>query len=136
MERRAHRRFGVADHICITVLPRTGDGSASDTYYAKSDDLSASGLKFTADAAFQTGQLLDLLVVRGCAFWGFSFQARVAWVRQVDDQKRWQVGVQFVDVPEPTRLAWTELIERAWEQTAPAGPNPGEKPNPDRAGGG
>jgi Tfp pilus assembly protein PilZ len=131
MERRAHERFGIHDQVCITVLPETSAGTESETFYGTTDDLSESGLRFSADSAFHVGQVLRLLVVRGAAFWGFSFVSRVVWVRPAPDGKRTAVGVQFVDVPQPTAVAWKELIERAWEYRpgapdadAPAQPAP------------
>ena len=131
MERRANERYGIHDPVCITVLPESPGVTESETFCATTDDLSETGLRFEADVIFRVGQMVRLLVVRGCAFWGFSFQARVVWVRPVPGLPRVSVGVQFADVPEPARIAWKEMIERAWEQrgAAPA-PAPQAPPPP------
>ena len=81
-------------------------------------------MRFAAEEPFQEGQILRLLVVRGCAFWGFSFTGRVAWVRKNPDTPGVSVGVEFIDVPAATAVAWKELIERAWEYRAGNAPAP------------
>jgi hypothetical protein len=133
MERRAHERFGIHDPVCITVLPDSPAATESDTFYATTEDLSETGLRFRCERSFQVGQLVRLLVVRGCAFWGFSFEARVVWVQPDPSTKTTSVGAHFVNVPEPTRLAWKELIERAWEYR-PGAPAPAAAPQPPPAG--
>jgi c-di-GMP-binding flagellar brake protein YcgR len=117
IEKRAHPRYAIHDPVCITVMPHPADGSVGTTFCAKAEDLSVSGLRFVASTGFEKGQILNLLVVRGCAFRGFSFTGRVVWVRQDTDTARCSVGVEFVDVPEPARVAWQEMIERTQRTT-------------------
>jgi len=124
MERRAHPRYKAADRVCVTALPKGEGVSESETFYCTTDDLSADGLRFSGRASFEKGQILDLLVVRGHAYWGFSLKGRVAWVKKgASDPALCSFGIEFTEVPEQTRLAWREAIERASETPAGARTN-------------
>ena len=113
MERRKNLRVDVRDRVCITVLPRSIDNPATETFYCKTDDLSATGLRFTGAATFTEGQILELLIIRGCAFRGFEFKGRVAWLRKDPQSSTPSFGIEFTGTSEETLTAWREALERA-----------------------
>ena len=116
MDRRKSPRYDINDRVCITLLSADKGDTRSETFFCNTHDLSAEGLGFTGNASFKPGQILDLLVVRGSAYRGFSLKAKVVRVEpQHDDPEKCMVGLEFIDLPEQTRLAWTEAIEREAE---------------------
>ena len=111
-DRRSQQRHASKDRVCITVLPATADGSDSETFYCTTEDLSANGLQFRGNVPFREGQILDMLIVRGWAYWGFQFKGRVAWVRKNAEGPDCSFGIEFSEMSQETRLAWIETIER------------------------
>lgn len=112
MEKRVHTRYAAADRICITLLPDDENAAETETFYCQTDDISAEGLRFTGDAPLTRGQVVNILVVRESAYWGFSLKGRVVWVKPGEPANSSSFGIQFFDLPEPTRRAWSEAVER------------------------
>jgi len=113
MERRKSLRVDLRDRVCITVLPKSYDNPLSETFYCKTDDLSATGVRFTGAATFTEGQILELLIIRGCAFRGFEFKGRVAWVTKDPQSSASSFGIEFTGTGEETLTAWREALESA-----------------------
>ena len=115
-DRRLQPRYAVKNRVCVTLPRAEGDSPASDTFYCTARDLSTTGLQFTGITSLKKGDVLDLLVVRESAYWGFSLRGRVAWVRRMPHVRGRRVGIAFTDMPEATRIAWEESIARAAEK--------------------
>jgi hypothetical protein len=113
MEKRSHARVEAQDRICITVLPKKFDNPASDTFYCRTDDLSESGVRFSGDANFEQGQILEMLVIRGGSYWGFDLKGRVVWVKKDPQGSSSSFGVELIETNEQTRLAWRGALARA-----------------------
>ena len=115
MERRKTPRVEVQDRVCITVLPESSDTPPAESFYCNTDDLSATGLRFSGEATFEKGQILKMLIIRGCAFRGFEFKGRVAWVKKDRQGSTSSFGIELVDTSAQTLTAWQEALERTSE---------------------
>ena len=111
-ERRNRDRIEADYRIEITVRSPDGTQSESNTFCCSTEDISPGGLRFDSDVVFERDQPIDLLVVLRWSYWGFPFKGRVAWVRKRGRGQRYSVGVQFIDPPEATRLAWEEALQQ------------------------
>jgi hypothetical protein len=89
-----------------------GDEATPNTFCCSTADIGLGGVRFKSDVAFVEGQTLRLEVILGRAYWGFQFKGRVVWVKASATASPYEVGIEFVETPVATRLAWEEALSR------------------------
>jgi hypothetical protein len=111
-EQRKHTRRDARYRVLVSAPGSAAGAETDNTLCCSTADIALGGLRFKSDVPFVEGQMVNLEIILGSAFWGYSFKGRVAWVRTCDTVSPFEVGIEFVDTPLATRLAWEEAISR------------------------
>lgn len=101
------RRFPRISSEHVVMFRRLDESGEEDL--AKTRVVGLGGCMFVTDEPLETGALLELMIsverrVVRC-------QARVVYVTE-QDPENWQVGVEFLEVPESDRGVLASLFER------------------------
>ncbi len=94
-ERRREPRH--ADMTKIMLEPR-GDPERG-TYYAWTKDATASGLRIEAEAQFPVGTVLNLRLESPKTRRLIQAVARVQWITPIENEKAFEMGLEFMDTP-------------------------------------
>jgi hypothetical protein len=119
IERRRIYRNPVHHRVSVTLREDSSRAAADNTtLFCSTEDLSANGLRFKSAVPLTVDGVLDLLLVIGWAYWGFELQGQVRWIADTHSTAPFAVGLQFIGVPEATRIALCEALEKALPPTA------------------
>jgi hypothetical protein len=120
-DKRSYERLEQQFRVGVTVKPaKPVEGEESQTVFCSTDDVSAGGLKVTFRKPLAVGTVVDLFLVFVHAFRGFEFKGRVVWVRKGSGKKPvCLAGIEFMDVPEPARIALRDAIEERLAELQP-----------------
>ena len=98
----------------ITILAGAAPATAANTtLYCSTEDLSVGGLRFKSEFPLAKGAVLDLLLVMGWAYWSFEVKGKVMWVEATQGHPAYAIGLQFVSLSDPARVALSEALARA-----------------------
>ena len=115
-ERRKHTRFDAGYRVVVSMAGAASGSVSEDgdinTLCCTTGDISLGGLRFQSQIAFIEGQTVPLEIILGQSYWGFQFKGRVAWVKAGDPPSQFEVGIEFIETPLATRLAWEEALSR------------------------
>ncbi|MFH0879219.1 MAG: PilZ domain-containing protein, partial [Lentisphaerota bacterium] len=90
------------------------------TFFCSTDDLSVGGLRFCVHTHVPVGAKLELNVALTNPVASFKHVGRVVWVREVQQENPFAVGVQFTESAPEVLLKWKGLMERKITALQPA----------------
>lgn len=93
-ERRKYIRIPDSSKISYKLIPASTQGD----HLTK--DISRGGIKFLAHQFVPKDSLLKLKLTLCKTAATFEAIAKVMWIRQVPHQSNYEVGVQFIDIPQ------------------------------------
>ena len=111
-ERRRDERIGERKQVVVTVLAAPAAREIEGrTFFCRTEDLSASGLRLRLHCAMPDGSALALRVAFSVPLKAFRLIGRSAWTREVDAASEYEVGVEFRDCPARTMSEWRDAVK-------------------------
>jgi len=106
-ERRRDERIGERKQVVVTVLAAPAAREIEGrTFFCRTEDLSASGLRLRLHCAMPDGSALALRVAFAAPLRAFRLVGRSVWSRKSDAESVFEVGVEFRDCPRDTLSEW------------------------------
>ena len=83
-----------------------GAASLGKKKKSKIKDISQAGIRFISEEKLEPGAIVDITLNLERVEFSFTAKASVCWVHEIIKNKRYEVGVKFVDLPDSdvTRL--------------------------------
>ncbi|MBM4148966.1 MAG: PilZ domain-containing protein [Lentisphaerae bacterium] len=111
-ERRVDKRLPRVDSVAVTVVSASGSPSIERrTFFCRTRDLSASGMKMILDERLPGSALVELHVALSEPLGAFKLRGRVAWLSEMDGGF-YAVGVEFLERGTPQMIQWGAAIRK------------------------
>ena len=82
---------------CSDVIYQTASGKKKKS---ETKDISQTGICFFAEEKPAIGDVIDITLALERLGYSFAAKASVRWVNEIIKNRRYEVGVKFVDLPE------------------------------------
>jgi len=111
-ERRREERLEDQKQVAVTVLAAPAARELEGrTFFCRTADLSARGLRLKLHSAIPDGSALALRVAFSLPLKAFRLIGRSTWTREVDSSRVFEVGVEFRDCPSKTLSEWRDAVQ-------------------------
>lgn len=101
------------ESVAVTIVSVPGSPDMeNNTFFCTTEDLSAGGVKMYADRHVPRGSVVELRVAFSQPLRAFKHRGRVAWVKEVEGEGRYTMGVEFVDSDAGPMTQWRDVMRQ------------------------
>ncbi|MCX5680932.1 MAG: PilZ domain-containing protein [Candidatus Omnitrophica bacterium] len=87
-----------------------GTAALSKKKKSKIQDISQSGIRFMVEEKFAPGDIIDVTLSLEQVDFSFAAKATVRWINEIVKNRRYEIGVKFVDLPEADVIRLIDYI--------------------------